>query len=257
MRLVLEPSSARRRVTPSAASDYNMFRSRFGPETPAGELLVLERFHGVQLAMNRGYGELYVDGELRGIDQAGTLHRVRLDVIGRGAPRHLAVLCEAGADLRTLGDKVELLAGAENVDAVLLFASGLAARSFLEEMPQLDEGRRLTIEQLPCVDGEPRETIGDLLQLVDILANETRMRMLIPLLGGPCGKRVYRRDINPKLVYANITRLLEEGLVCEADAGYTLTSLGSRVMGEYLVFLAKMRRLLEDSKSTYSPVDER
>ncbi len=244
MRLVLEPSSTQGRVMPSVALDYNLFRDRFGTEAPGGELFVVERFYGVHLAIGRGYGEVYVEGELRTVDGRGSPQRLRLDVVGQSNSRYLAILCETSAPSRALRDKLELLSEAENAETVLVFPSSVGLRSLFEDYPQPFERKRFTVERLWWLDSEPEETFGDLLQLVDLLANETRMRMLVPLLERPCGKRVYRREINPKLVYANISRFLQEGLVQEADTGYSLTPLGGRVMGEYLIFLERMRKVL-------------
>jgi len=255
MRLMLEPSSKRGRVTPYVASSYAMFSDQFRTATAERELLLVERFYGVQLAIDRGYSEIYVEGVMRGVNGTGPARRVRVDIVGEREDRYLAVLCETGALTRALQDKIELLSEAENVETTLILPSTVSLGGLQEAFRE--RWRRLAVERLWWPVSEPEGTFDDLMDLMDLLANETRMRMLAALLSGPCGKRVYRREINPKLVYANLSRFLEQGLVHEADLGFSLTPLGGRIMGEYILFLERMRKLLEEARTGSGPRGER
>jgi DNA-binding PadR family transcriptional regulator len=82
--------------------------------------------------------------------------------------------------------------------------------------------------------------------MVELFANQTRVRMLTPLLEKGFKKRDYRRVINPKLLYENLASLLENGIINESeDESYRLTQLGSDLLGEYLTFLERVRRAIE------------
>jgi DNA-binding PadR family transcriptional regulator len=82
--------------------------------------------------------------------------------------------------------------------------------------------------------------------MVELFANQTRVRMLTPLLEKQFRKRDYRRVINPKLIYENLANLLESGIIDETeDESYRLTGLGSDLLGEYLTFLERVRRVIE------------
>jgi len=81
---------------------------------------------------------------------------------------------------------------------------------------------------------------------MDLLCNETRVKMLLPLLEHPQGKRKFREEINPKLIYENVPLLRTHKLINElADDLYDLTPMGKTILGEYLAFVEKVRDLLE------------
>jgi predicted transcriptional regulator len=84
---------------------------------------------------------------------------------------------------------------------------------------------------------------------MDLLGNETRVRMLVPLLERPHGKRHYRAEINPKLVYENVTSLLTHRLIDELDDDtYGLTTIGKQIFCEYMAFVERVRRVLEENR---------
>jgi predicted transcriptional regulator len=84
---------------------------------------------------------------------------------------------------------------------------------------------------------------------MDVLTNETRVKMLLPLLEQPQGKRHFREDINPKLIYENVPLLQTHKLIDElSDDLYGLTTMGKMILGEYLAFVEKVRHLLEQER---------
>lgn len=72
------------------------------------------------------------------------------------------------------------------------------------------------------------------------------MRMLVPLFRKAGAKKDYRAKINPKLVYQNLSVLLEAGLVDEFDEGtYELSEPGKSILAEFITFLDKARKTLD------------
>jgi hypothetical protein len=108
------------------------------------------------------------------------------------------------------------------------------------------EYRKLDVARVPWLDEQIDNTFREVIQMVELLANQTRVRMLTPLLEKGVKKRDYRRVINPKLLYENLARFLENGIIDEAeDESYRLTQFGSDLLGEYLAFLEHVRRVIQ------------
>ena len=81
---------------------------------------------------------------------------------------------------------------------------------------------------------------------MDVLCNETRVKMLLPLLEHPQGKKNFREEINPKLIYENVPLLRTHKLIDELSNDlYDLTPMGKTILGEYLAFVEKVRDLLK------------
>ena len=95
-----------------------------------------------------------------------------------------------------------------------------------------------------------QETFRETLGLIELLGNETRMRMLAPLLERSGAKRDYRTRINPKLVYHNISALSDAGLLDEnIEGAYELSQFGKTVLAEFITFLEKTRKTLNESRT--------
>jgi predicted transcriptional regulator len=93
--------------------------------------------------------------------------------------------------------------------------------------------------------GGESDALEEALSLLVFLGNRTRVKMLLPLLRHPGRKRHFRMQINPKLVYANLSTLKARKLIDElSEDEFALTSIGSQIFGEYLTFVQKVRRLL-------------
>jgi DNA-binding transcriptional ArsR family regulator len=111
------------------------------------------------------------------------------------------------------------------------------------------ERGKATMEVLGWFDDTFEETFRETLGLIELLGNETRMRMLVPLLEKSGAKKDYRTRINPKLVYHNISALSDAGLVDENSEGtYELSQFGKTILAEFITFLEKTRKTLDESK---------
>jgi DNA-binding transcriptional ArsR family regulator len=119
-----------------------------------------------------------------------------------------------------------------------------------EEVPGgLDMGK-LQIETLGWFEDTLERTLQQTLRTIELMVNETRMRMLAPLLQKSALTRDFRARINPKLVYHNLTALLEAGIVDEPVEGtFELSQLGKTVLPEFIAFLEKTRKTLDDYRN--------
>ncbi len=119
-----------------------------------------------------------------------------------------------------------------------------------ESMRAALEKGKVTMEVLGWFDDTFEETFRETLGLIELLGNETRMRMLAPLLEKSGAKRDYRTRINPKLVYHNIAALSDAGLLDENHEGtYELSQFGKTILAEFITFLEKTRKTLDESKT--------
>src|SRR5207245_4885564 len=106
---------------------------------------------------------------------------------------------------------------------------------------------KLQIETLGWFEDTLERTLQQTLRTIELLVNETRMRMLAPMLQKSALKRDFRARINPKLVYHNLTALSEAGIVDEPVEGtYELSQLGKTVLPEFITCLEKPRNTLDD-----------
>ena len=91
------------------------------------------------------------------------------------------------------------------------------------------------------------DTFQEAMEYINLLCNETRVRMLLPLLKETRRKGEYRARINPKLVYENIANLIEHNLLDEFSRNeYTLTPVGKQILGEYLAFIQRVKRTIKE-----------
>src|SRR5437667_12044338 len=102
-----------------------------------------------------------------------------------------------------------------------------------------------------CWFGETlQESFRESLGLIELVGNETRVRMPAPLLERSVAKRDYRTRINPKLVYRNISALSDAGLLDEnIEGAYELSQFGKTVLAEFITFLEKTRKTLNESRT--------
>src|SRR5256885_261265 len=81
------------------------------------------------------------------------------------------------------------------------------------------EKLKVRVETLGWFDDTLELALQQTLHTIELLVNETRMRMLPPLLHKSALKRDFRARINPKLVYHTLATLSEAGLVDEPAEG--------------------------------------
>jgi predicted transcriptional regulator len=115
----------------------------------------------------------------------------------------------------------------------------------LDQFADSIENGKIQLEQFAWGEHGLERTFRDALEIMDLFTNETRVRMLMPLLERPYGKRHFRSEINPKLVYENLSSLLQHKLIGETeDDLYNLTPVGNRLLCEYLAFVERVRHML-------------
>lgn len=184
-----------------------------------------------------------VDALLTG-PQEGSATRV--DVCGVMGGEITAVFCETGDPSPSLVSSLATIESSENARAIVLVPSIADSRSIQKVLPSASDSTRMTVKTLGWFDDQYDTTLQQTLRLIDILGNETRMRMLVPLFRKAGAKKDYRAKINPKLVYQNLSVLLEAGLVDEFDEGtYELSEPGKSILAEFITFLDKARKTLD------------
>src|SRR5262249_6978309 len=144
-----------------------------------------------------------------------------------------------------LTSSIEAITESQNANAVILLPRELDQLELQESVRKAIDQGKATMEVLGWFGDSFQETFRETLNLIEILGNETRMRMLAPLLEKTAAKKEYRTRINPKLVYHNLSTLSNAGLLDETDEGaYDLSQFGKTVLAEFITFLEKTRKTL-------------
>jgi hypothetical protein len=225
-------------VHPRYAMDYRAFKEQFRTD---GELEVctLEKYYAVRSLIRRGCSEVYV-----GVTLERQTTRVDVDVAGDCQGTPFFVLCEVDEPGEALFVRLRLISNLVDAMVTIIFPSQTDTSALTERFPLQFLSGQFTVEQLPWMGGES-DALEEALSLLVFLGNRTRVRMLLPLLRHPGRKRHFRTQINPKLVYANLSTLKARKLIDElSEDEFALTSIGSQIFGEYLTFVQKVRRLL-------------
>ena len=224
--------------------DYGAFRRRFRKSETESELHLAERFHAAKILFERGNERVYVEVPLK-IEGGppGLTATFTADVCGVDSDELTLVFCETSPPTDELLEKLRVVEKAANARALILYP-------FSASLPYLASARteykKLDVARVPWLDERIDDAFREVIEMVELLANQTRVRMLAPLMERGFRKRDYRRVINPKLLYENLANLLESGIIDEAeDESYRLTRLGSDLLGEYLAFLECVRRVIE------------
>jgi len=246
MMLQLSLSTASQRVSPQDILDYKTFAHRHRNATGKNELEQFERFHAARHLISQEM-DTYLDAKLTP-DAASKA--IIVDVCGAKNGNLTAVFCQTAGLDELLAKSVETINESQNASAVILLPREL-------EQPELRESVRIalkrgkaTMEVLGWFGDTFEETFRETLGLIELLGNETRMRMLAPLLEKSGAKKDYRTKINPKLVYHNISALSDAGILDENTEGaYELSQFGKTVLAEFITFLEKTRKTLYESKT--------
>jgi hypothetical protein len=247
MKLEMHPSSRRRRVLPLHVLNYTAFRDDFRKKEAESELHFLEKFHAARVLSLRGGIDTFIDPVL--YDSEEHSRKISPDLAGVEEGRLTAVFCETESPNESLIKDLETLDEAENSSALVVYPFKVNAAPIDEKFHDaLDEGR-FVIEHLNWSDRGLERAFREVLELVDLLTNETRVKMLLPLLEHPQGKKHFREEINPKLIYENVPLLRTHKLIDElADDLYDLTPKGKTILCEYLAFVEKVRNMLREGE---------
>jgi len=244
MRLEVQTSSKKRRVLPMHVVNYTAFREDFHTQGDESELHLLEKFHAARVLSQQGDVETFVDPIL--VDSVERSQKLTADLAGVEGETVTAVFCETKPPDEALLKELQVVDDAENSKTVIVYPFKVGSESISSKFPRALESGRLVIERLNWRDKGLEKAFRQTLELMDLLCNETRVKMLLPLLEHPQGKRNFREEINPKLIYENVPLLRTHKLIDElSDDLYDLTPMGRTILGEYLAFVEKVRDLLE------------
>jgi hypothetical protein len=243
MKMRLVGPLAAKRVLPRETLDYVAFSEKHRQHNETSELHVFEKFYAARSLVADGF-ETYTDAE---VSESAHRPAIRVDAVGRKGDALTLVFCEAGETESTGDETLSRIGESDNARAVILAPTGLDL-----DLPNIDSSEfrsgKIVVEPLGWFGDELDQTLHETLRLIDLLGNETRMRMLAPLFRKTGAKREYRTSINPKLVYKNLATFLETGLVYEVDRGsYELSQLGKSIMADFIAFLERTRKTLDSA----------
>ena len=184
---------------------------------------------------------------LKGDDDHST---IEADVAGVKNGEMIVAFCSASLPEDSVWTSVRLISQSQNARSLILSPEEISHDLIEEEVPRgLDMGK-LQIETLGWFEDTLERTLQQTLRTIELMVNETRMRMLAPLLQKSALTRDFRARINPKLVYHNLTALSEAGIVDEPVEGtFELSQLGKTVLPEFIAFLEKTRKTLDDYRN--------
>lgn len=244
MILRLMPSKTTERVSPQDILDYETFNSKHRNHSGTNELKQFERFHASRHLISQEM-ETYLDAKI-GHQDSNSLMTV--DVCGLKDKTLTVVFCQTGG-VNPLAESIATINKSQNANAIVILPREQDPRSIDQQLRNAIANGKATIEVLGWFNDDFESTFRETLSLIELLGNETRMRMLAPLLEKPGAKKDYRAKINPKLVYHNISALSDAGLLDENNEGtYDLSQLGKTVLAEFITFLEKTRKALDDSR---------
>jgi hypothetical protein len=246
LRLLASPSNL---VLLRHIMDYKNFRNHFAQKDET-ELHIFGKFQAARLLTERGCRRVYANVPLE-LEASGLkLEALTADVGGeRDEEEIIVVFCEIEEPSPRLLRYLDSLRSAENAKVLLVCPSSMDLEPLLESFPDEFESGKFAVESFGFSCFGMEEAFKEALDLIDRLCSETRVKMLLPLLLNPQRKRQYRKTINPKLVYENLSFLRSSGLIEELmDDEYALTPLGERILCEYIAFVEKIRRTLEEAR---------
>ncbi len=244
MKLEISHASRRHKLLPAHVVDYAMFKESFANIRGENELHLLEKFYAAR-DLTSGFPETYVDATIT--DSPRKQHSFTVDVAGVDDEELTLVFCEVAPPDEQLIQNLKLIEQADNSTARFIYPFRVSADALTEHFPESFESGRFSIERVSWKSGEIERSFRYALSIMDLLTNETRVRMLLPLLERPTAKREFREAINPKLVYENVSNLMTHKIIDQLEEDtYDLTPLGRRILCEYLAFVEKVRRDLEE-----------
>jgi len=238
VKLILLESKETRKVSPEDTRDYQTFSDRYRRDADANELATFERFYAAKSLVENGL-ETYLDPM---VTDSGSASGIPVDACGIREGSLTIVFCGTGRLSPALSNILQLVYSSQNAQAVILTPAATNRQAIERLMPAAFQSRKVKIESLGWFEDHLDSALQDTLRLIGLLGNETRMRMLTPLFQRTSAKRDYRTFINPKLVYQNLSALLDAGLVDEQDGTYELSELGKTIVAEFITFLEKTRK---------------
>ncbi|HZY93551.1 MAG TPA: hypothetical protein VFE98_01665 [Candidatus Bathyarchaeia archaeon] len=228
-------------------TDYGDFASRHRKSNEADELRLFERFHAADLLLRAGL-DTYLDTTLSTVNGGQQIHADACGVEPESGQLTL-VFCETAAPDDSFWPVLQIVAQSDNAKAIILSTTFLSDSIVKSHVPGVLEAGKVQLKNIGWFEDNLEKSLQETLRLIELLGNETRIRMMAPLFQKSTEKKELRARINPKLVYSNLNTLSEAGLVDESEQGrYELSLFGKTVLGEFIAFLEKTRRILDESK---------
>jgi len=244
LKLVEHPLT--RRVTPQSVLDYDIFSKSFHGPTDVREMNLFERFITATRFIRQGY-ETYLDPFFKSDPEPSSLHA---DACGIGENEIIVAFCTVGFPDSQVWNAIRRVSESENATALIVSSEEVDLETVEEEAPGAMTKGKVKLETLGWFDDTLEKTLRETLRTIELLVNETRMRMLTPLLQKSALKKEFRARINPKLVYHNIDALSRAGLLEEPVEGtYELSHLGKTVLSDFIAFLERTRRTLDEQRN--------
>ena len=196
-----------------------------------------------RMLLSNGF-DTYLDPVMRRDDDDSA---IQADLCGIKKEEIILAFCSASLPEERVWNSIRLISQSQNARSLILSPEEIAPDLIEEEAPGALNRGKVQVETLGWFDDTLEQTLQQTLRTIELLVNETRMRMLAPMLQKSALKREFRARINPKLVYHNLTALSEAGIVDEPVEGtYELSQLGKTVLPEFIAFLEKTRKTLDD-----------
>ena len=234
-----------KRVSAQSVLDYETFARRFHESQDIRGLKLFEKFITASRLIREGY-DTYLGPSFRPGDNTPSFHA---DVAGLRDNHILVAFCTTSEPDEKLWDAIKQVSASNNATVLIVTARGVDDEEVDKKIPGAINKGKIQIETLGWFGDTLEETLRQTLRTIELMVNETRMRMLAPLLGKSAMKKEFRAKINPKLVYHNIAELSKAGLLDEPSEGtYELSRMGETVLAEFLMFLERTRRTLDDQK---------
>ena len=245
MNLELVQRPAPKRVSPQSVLDYETFARRYHESRDIRGLKLFEQFITASKLIGEGY-DTYLDPLFKPSNGTPSFHA---DAGGLKDNEILVAFCPTGEPDEKLWVSLQEVNDSENARALIVSAHGIDNETIDERIPGAIDKGKIEVELLGWFDDTLEETLRKTLRTIELMVNETRMRMLAPLLQKSAAKKEFRARINPKLVYHNIAELSKAGLLDEPNQGtYELSRMGETVLAEFLMFLERTRRTLDERR---------
>jgi hypothetical protein len=245
MNLELVHRPAPKPVSPRSVLDYGTFARRFHEPQDIRGLKLFEQFITASRLIREGY-DTYLDPVFK---LGGSAPSFRADAGGIKEEEILVAFCTTTEPDEQQWNAVQQVSKSGNARALIVSAHGVDSYTIEEKVPGAIDKGKIEVETLGWFEDTLEETLRQTLRTIELMVNETRMRMLAPLLQKSALKKEFRARINPKLVYHNIAELSKAGILDEPSQGtYELSRMGETVLAEFLMFLERTRRTLDDQK---------
>ena len=232
-------------VYPKHAIDYKAFKEKFRKDEE-NELCSLEKFYATRKLIEQGYSRIFVNAKIILPTTNEDEKIILTDVCGELDGHITIAFCESTQLTKELYNKLKVVGSIENISVILLHTFKEDLNTLIQWFSEYFQSGKFSYERVPWLSDELEEVFDDALNLITLLGNRTRVKMLLPLLKKSRRKRHFRMRINPKLVYANISTLMIHGIVDEYTKNeYALTPIGRQILCEYLAFIQKVKKTLE------------